>query len=85
MQIMIDIDKKDYLSIKKYTDNITSYPVTLHLYEAVRKGIPLPKNHGDLIDRQELLKNTLCKTFGLRTVDVENAPTIIEADTESEE
>ena len=52
------------------------------LAECVRRGVSLPKGHGDLIDRQELLKSTLCKTFGLRSVDIENAPTIVEADKE---
>lgn len=84
MQIMIDIAEKDYQNIKKHPDTITSYLTTVYLYDAVREGIPLPKGHGDLIDRQELLKSTLCKTFGLRSVDIENAPTIIEADRSEE-
>lgn len=52
--------------------------------EAFLNSNPLSKGHGDLIDRQELLKSTLCKTFGLRSVDIENAPTIIEAEREDE-
>lgn len=50
MKIVIDINDNEYLGIKNHPDNITSYPVTIHLYEAVRKGIPLPKGHGDLKD-----------------------------------
>lgn len=43
----------------------------------------LPKGHGDLKDADELTANILCKTFGLRTIDIENAQTIIKADKES--
>ena len=45
MQIVIDINENEYLGIKKYPNNITSYPVTIHLYDAVRNGTPLPKGH----------------------------------------
>lgn len=78
MQIVIKINEKDYHSLK-------GGHIPFNVLDAIRKGIILPKGHGDLIDRQELLKSTLCKTFGLRSVDIENAPTIIEADRGDEE
>ena len=53
--------------------------------EAFQTATIIPKGHGDLIDRKKLIESPLCKTFGLRRIDIENAPTIIEADTESEE
>ena len=56
MQIVIDINENEYLSIKNYPDNITSYPVTIHLYEAVRNGTPLPGHHGRLIDADAFVK-----------------------------
>ena len=43
MKLVIDINENEYLGIKNYPDNITSYPVTIHLYKAVRNGIPLDK------------------------------------------
>ena len=57
MQIVIDINENEYLGIKNYPDAVTSYPVTLHLYEAVRSGTPLPKGHGILIDADALINN----------------------------
>lgn len=41
MQIVIEINDNEYMGIKEYPDNVTSYPVTIHLYDAVRDGIPL--------------------------------------------
>jgi hypothetical protein len=72
MQIVIDIPKEEYERL--------TYIDILKLRTYIENGTPLPKGHGDLIDRQELLKSTLCKTFGLRSVDIENAPTIIGED-----
>ncbi len=80
MQIVIDIEEERYNQIKRCADNYLVSGLEL----AIKNGKPLPKGHGDLIDRQELLKSTLCKTFGLRSVDIENAPTIIEADRSEE-
>ena len=87
MQIMIDIDEDLYKSIichrcKSIFQQRCDYE---DLKNAIEDGVLLPKGHGDLIDRQELLKSTLCKTFGLRSVDIDNAPTIIEADRSDEE
>lgn len=86
MQIVIDINDNEYLGIKNYPDNITSYPVTIHLYEAVRNGTPLPKGHGRLIDADMLLINTdstdKCHPPIITTLDVRYASTIIEAESE---
>lgn len=40
MKLIIDINDNEYEGIKGYPDN-TSYPVTIHLYDAVRNGTPL--------------------------------------------
>lgn len=87
MKIIIDIDEDIAQRIidgkKDEPMNIVqAYSATIAY--AIKEGVSLPKGHGDLIDRQELLKSTLCKTFGLRSVDIENAPTIIEADRSDE-
>lgn len=41
MKLIIDINDNEYEGIKGYPDNITSYPVTIHLYDAVRNGVSL--------------------------------------------
>lgn len=85
MQIVIDINDNEYLGIKNYPDNITSYPITIHLYDAVRNGIPLPKGHGRLIDADELEDEFGCEDRDIYAKDsIREAQTIIEADKESE-
>ena len=84
MQIVIDINDNEYLGIKNYPDAVTSYPVTLHLYEAVRSGTPLPKGHGRLIDADKLWDAYHANDYDFYMA-LDDAPTIIEADTESEE
>ena len=49
MKLIIDINDNEYKGIKKYPDNITSYPVTIHLHDAVRNGIPLDKHDEEII------------------------------------
>lgn len=49
MKLIIDINDNEYEGIKKYPDNITSYPVTIHLYDAVRNGTPLDKHDEEII------------------------------------
>ena len=80
MQIVIDINDNEYIGIKEYPNNITSYPVTIHIYDAIRKGIPLPKGHGRLIDADAILEDP----FGNTYKDINIAETIIEADKEIE-
>lgn len=59
------------------------YPYRL-IYEAIVNGTPLPKGHGDLIDRKELLKQPM-DTANYPSNYVRIAQTIIGADKESEE
>ena len=77
MQIVIDIPEH-------YYENNIKKDLPIYLTENNIIKI-LPKGHGRLIDADELTESTLCKTFGLRSVDIENAPTIIEADRSDEE
>ena len=83
MEIVIDIDDEVY---KRFMDDYVGCPDIIY---AVRKGIPLPKGHGRLIDADALYDNTkLCHTEEDGTACVEwreinDAPTIIEgSDTE---
>ena len=79
MQIVINIDDEDYDDITLTGENTINLGVLLDLREAVRKGKPLPKNHGRLIDADYKVSsdgrtvNSVCGYM---------APTIIEADEE---
>ena len=59
--------------------------------EVMANGTPLPKGHGRLIDEDELKKiiqeNDVLsmRGFNVRICDINNTPTIIEADTKSED
>lgn len=70
MQIVIDIHEKDYQLIK---NGYISYSVLF----AIMNGTPLPKGHGRLIDADDV---TDFEGHYITT----DAPTIIEADKESD-
>ena len=53
MQIVIDIPEDEY---KKTQNDV--YVIYDKMYSAIKNGIPLPKGHGDLIDRAELYNQT---------------------------
>lgn len=55
MKLIIDINEKDYEYIKElglngYRDQVN------RVVEAMANGTPLPKGHGDLIDRNQILQ-----------------------------
>lgn len=94
MKLIIDIPKDIIESAKS---NPNYYP-TYHfekIWRAIANGMPLPKGHGDLIDRNDLLKHYDSTTYHngieerkihfVQIGYVNDAPTIIEADTESGE
>lgn len=62
MKIVIEISEEDYKLIKSYGKGSTNYRISLNLYDAVKNGVPLPKHHGDLIDRRELKKEVYTTT-----------------------
>lgn len=85
MQIVIDIPDEIY---KKYMDDRVRVTDVLH---AVRHGTPLPKGHGDLVDRDaievlriENIKREYDKGFDAGVSCMVNrileTPTILEAD-----
>lgn len=76
MQVVIDIPEKLYEKCKRIGD------VQDILFESIRNGIVLPKGHGRLVDENDLSLMTVHMIDG---VFVCNAPTIIEADKESED
>lgn len=84
MKIVIDIHEKDYQAIK------SGYLPFGAIAYAIANGTPLPEHHGRLIDADALYKSSrLCHTEEDGTACVEwreinDAPTIIEADKEEE-
>lgn len=100
MKIVIDIPKSFYETLKKVDETVivsgqrSGKTLMSVIYNAIINGVPLPKGHGDLIDRSELLmevREVDCDAapggydYILDKQDVLDAPIIIEADTESEE
>lgn len=79
MKVVIDITEQDYQLACKYPDALIS--VYAH---AIKKGTPLPKGHGDLIDRAELIKGGINKGFCDWYDEIKMADTIIEAEGETE-
>jgi len=77
MQIVIDIPEEIYKASQildvKYEDTV-QIPL-----EVIANGTPLPKGHGDLIDRKELLKQPI-DTANYPSNYVRIASVIIEAD-----
>ena len=72
MQIVIDITEGHYKTLQAMSDIGLGY-----YYDAILNGTPLPKGHGDLIDR---------KDFDMITKEEINAmKPVIEADKESED
>ena len=90
MQIVIDIPEEEYELVRHGNK---SYKTELELMNAVANGTPLPKGHGDLIDRNNIevlrlgnLTRQYDKGFDAGVTCMVNrildAPTIIEADKE---
>lgn len=84
MEIVIKIREEHYKLIKKYGKGSTNYRISLNLYDAVKNGVPLPKNHGRLIDADALIDSLGASDRDIycKAVIEEDGPTIIEADKE---
>ena len=87
MKIVIDIDEELYNRVR--ADSGVYVMDDILVENAIYEGIPLPKGHGDLIDRRKVLADmsSAWVTGGTRTVMqgyVARAETIIEADKEKE-
>ena len=80
MQIVINIPDRIYKITQNKRLNLIDGEI---LENAVKNGTPLPKGHGDLIDKKELLKQPIdIANYPSNYVRV--APTIIEADIDAE-
>lgn len=92
MKIMVDISEKDWKFMQKtYKETGLSFvpeAIKNECVKAVYNGTPLPKGHGRLIDADKLQSRTRLyaprESEGLlmRYADLQEAPTIIEADKE---
>jgi len=79
IELVIKISKEKYDVLK--SDLYNTFPAEMKEWglEAIRNGTPLPKGHGDLIDKKELLKQPM-DIANYPSNYVRIAPTIIEAD-----
>lgn len=73
MQIVIDIPEEYYKVIMKIPVNQSTADMLI-----IKYGTPLPKGHGRLIDADALWKKWVFDAIGKQEID--DAPTIIEAD-----
>lgn len=88
MQIVIDIDENLYTRL--FDNGVDNYDDAVDMAKAIRKGKPLPRKHGRLKDVDKLEPRDISPEpespiWRFELADIEDAPTIIEADTESEE
>ena len=58
MKIVIDIDENLYTRL--FDNGVDDCDNAVDMAKAIRKGTPLPKGHGDLIDRGKTVKR-ICK------------------------
>ncbi len=77
MNIVIDIPEK--LACEGFERPLTDAEVGI-LLRAIGNGTPLPKGHGDLIDRRELIKSCVGRAFCNWYDEIVYAESIIEAD-----
>lgn len=62
MQIVINVPEEQYKWIKSHK-GVTDFEITQMLYNRVRKGTPLPKGHGELFDKTEILRFLKCPKY----------------------
>ena len=77
MKIVIDIPEESY---KATCDGCMLPPDVESVVQGIKQGTPLPKGHGDLIDRKDLIENGISKGFCDWYDEIKCANTIIEAD-----
>lgn len=83
MQIVIEISEKRYKDIQRIAE-VQLDMRTDTVEQIIANGTPLPKGHGDLIDRSEVIKSLFDYHNGKKTIGqcIDDVQTIIEADTE---
>lgn len=76
IELVIKIPEEDY----KFLREAEGCRFSKTIIDGVINGTPLPKGHGDLIDRRELIKNGVSRGFCDWYDEIKYAETIIEAD-----
>ena len=56
MQVVIDIPKKIFNEIREYNITFCGESFAQKLVGYIKNGTPLPKEHGDLVDRSKIHK-----------------------------
>ena len=83
MQIVIDIPKKTFNEIREHNITHCGEPFAQKLVRYIRKGTPLPKGHGKIIDADTIHivdENFYTKSDYYEAIgEINDAPTIIEA------
>lgn len=80
MELVIKLDDETYKQAINRTE-FDTLSLGIKLIEAVQSGTPLPKGHGDLIDRKALLNRPYEKGGFVEWYDeIKHATSIIEAD-----
>lgn len=81
MKIVIDIPEDLYEGIERRDGALETEYVCDELMKAVDNGIPLPENHGRLVDVSDLLKSIMKYMDGDKTLGqcIDDTPTVIEA------
>lgn len=84
MKIVIDIPEVEY---EKIMNGYMPLYEAANLIRDIQNGTPLPKGHGRLIDADALQKfaNEQEEKYGISIIDIDEQPTIIEADKEDNE
>ena len=82
IELVIKIDEETYKNIQSENFWLDSGLTLSNAYDFIKNGTPLPKGHGDLIDRGELLKEPM-DTANYPSNYVRIAKAIIEADEEA--
>ena len=84
MKLVIDIPDEDYNVILEnaniYKEKQWGLP---EVWDAIVNGTPLPKGHGDLIDRDTLIQKQFIPNVGFELIeldDLKTAPIVIPAD-----
>lgn len=91
MKIVIEIPEEIYKHTQEYEIGGFNTENDATLFVAIKNGTPLPKGHGDLIDKKDIDANCVAYhtdydgSWCYRISDIENnVPIIIEADKEGE-
>ncbi len=85
-ELVIKIPEHCLEELRHIELNESNEGVAFHAIKCIVNGTPLPKGHGDLIDRSDLLEYTdisrSAYTPTISRYNIITAPTIIEADKE---